>query len=370
VNEVSKRLGELLPVLIQVYREGVRGGGEGRLSEAEQRTIAMNIRTLSRGLTRERELVGTSYLEDPGLLGAYLLYFWPVSYAQNSSVLSSLRLPVQRALDLGGGPGPSAMALFDAGAKEVVSCDQTQKALRVAQSIAKRLRRPLVTLPWKAGEPLPKGKFDCILLSHVLNELMAGREDRLRLRADFLKSLMGSLSEDGFILLIEPALLSTSRETLELKGMAEEAGFEVLSPCFFRGPCPALERPEGTCHAEYPWTPPPLITRLAHAARIGRESLKETYLVLGRKKPADEGLYRVVSDPMLSKSGRIRYLVCSPEGRVSLSAPKDASAPWARSFMGLKRWEVIRFSGAEKRENGYGLVEGSSLQRVKNLHFS
>jgi hypothetical protein len=153
VNEVSKRLGELLPVLIQVYREGVRGGGEGRLSEAEQRTIAMNIRTLSRGLTRERELVGTSYLEDPGLLGAYLLYFWPVSYAQNSSVLSSLRLPVQRALDLGGGPGPSAMALFDAGAKEVVSCDQTQKALRVAQSIAKRLSGRSSPFPGRLESP-------------------------------------------------------------------------------------------------------------------------------------------------------------------------------------------------------------------------
>ena len=52
--------------------------------------MAAAVERLSRGFTRERELAGARYLDDERLLGAYLLFYWPVSYLQARGVLSEL----------------------------------------------------------------------------------------------------------------------------------------------------------------------------------------------------------------------------------------------------------------------------------------
>ena len=88
---------------------------------------------LSAGLTRERELAGARYFEDPQLLGAYLLLYWPVSYAQAASVLGELGGARGRVLDVGSGPGPMALAALDAGAAEALALDRSAAALGVAR---------------------------------------------------------------------------------------------------------------------------------------------------------------------------------------------------------------------------------------------
>jgi hypothetical protein len=42
-------------------------------------------------------------MDDPRLLGAYLLFYWPVSYAQARSVLGELERRPREVLDLGSG---------------------------------------------------------------------------------------------------------------------------------------------------------------------------------------------------------------------------------------------------------------------------
>ena len=81
----------------------------------------------------------------------------------------------------------------------------------------------------------------------------------------------------------------------------------------------------------------------------------------------DDGTYRVVSEPLLSKSGRIRYLVCGPLGRFPLSAPKRGVSPGLKPFYTLRRGEGIRFTGAVKRETGWGLDENSRVLVVEPL---
>jgi len=90
--------------------------------------------------------------------------------------------------------------------------------------------------------------------------------------------------------------------------------------------------------------------------------------VMAEPNPAaspDGGLYRVVSEPLLSKSGRIRYLVCGPWGRFALSAAKDCSGPGVKPFFSMKRGDVIRFSGASSRETGWGLDASSRVEAVE-----
>ena len=85
---------------------------EKGLSDKELDRFGSVLKSLQRGLTGERRLAGASYFSREDYLGAYLLYYWPVSYCQVSLALEEIRmrgaLPrIDRVLDLGAGPGPA-----------------------------------------------------------------------------------------------------------------------------------------------------------------------------------------------------------------------------------------------------------------------
>jgi SAM-dependent methyltransferase len=293
------------------------------------------------------------------------------------------------ALDLGAGPGPVSLALLDAGATRVTACDRSGAALALARRIASVRGHELSTRQWDAQKStgLPRGPFDLIALGHTLNELWTGHPDRIELRVGLVRKLGKELAPGGRILIMEPALMHTAQEAIRVRDGLVQSGFSVEMPCIWQAACPAL--PEGTCHGEFEWRPLPEMVRLAHAARIGRETLKMAWFVLRRREEAeagpasapaqepapgtasapapspDGGLYRVVSEPLLSKSGRVRYLVCGPLGRFPLSASRVSRARALAPFFKLVRGDGIRFMGAEKRETGWGLGDESSIEVVQ-----
>jgi protein-L-isoaspartate O-methyltransferase len=344
-------------------------------------SVSRKIRELSRGFTGDRALAGERYLSDPGLLGAYLLHFWLISFWQVSLCLALMRergiaRGVRTALDVGAGPGPASLALLEAGAQHVTAVDRSRPALALAAQIAAERGHALSTREGDARSPrgMPEGAFDLITVAHALNELWPGHQDRIALRASLVERLAGRLAPGGRILIIEPALMQTAQECIRVRDALVRGGFVVDMPCIWQADCPAL--PRGTCHGEFDWTPPPEMVRLSHMARIGREKLKMAWFVLRpgpalsrREQPEspEEGIYRVVSEPLLSKGGRIRYLVCGPLGRFALSAPKACPAPGVRPFYGLRRGEGIRIHGAARRESGWGLDAGSRVDIVEHL---
>jgi len=343
--------------------------------------VSRRVRDLSRGFTGRRTFAGERYLSDPELLGAYLLHFWPLSYAQARLCLEMILRahngrPLRAALDLGAGPGPMSLALLEAGVGNVLACDRSNAALSLARKIAAEHAHTLRTQQWDAMKStgMPAGPFDLIALGHTLNELWAGHPDRIALRVSLLERLGALLAPGGRLLIVEPALRETAQEAIHVRNALARGGFTIVMPCIWQADCPAL--PSGTCHGEFDWKPPAEMTRLAHAARIGRETLKMAWFVLRSRDSAvmaepnpaaspDGGLYRVVSEPLLSKSGRIRYLVCGPWGRFALSAAKDCSGPGVKPFFSMKRGDVIRFSGASSRETGWGLDASSRVEAVE-----
>ena len=118
------------------------------------------------------------------------------------------------------------------------------------------------------------------------------------------------LAEGGRIVLIEPALRETSRDLLAIRDRLLPAGFFVVAPCLWQGPCPALARERDWCHDSAPWPPEEA------AARAGQSRVDYSYLVLARAgEPSTERrLFRVVSDPIVEK-GRLRLWGCGPAGR-------------------------------------------------------
>ena len=357
---------------------GRRVGPVFRFTESELYALARSVRTLSRGFTRSRELAGASYFQDPQSLAAYLLFFWPVSYEQARVLFRSFipapGLSGASVLDLGGGPGPAACAALDCGAKRMVIADAERPALDMAGDLVRSRGRTVDPWVWDAekGGRLPGGKYDYIVFSHLLNELWTERKNPAEVRADLVEELSGLLHDGGRIIIIEPALLATSRDLLRVRNLLRARGFPVLSPCLRQDDCPCVmsgSDANATCHADIPWRPPAWYVRLAHRARIGKESLRFSFLILGKRDgsiPAGEdSVFRVVSERMLSKSGRMRYLICNERGRFSLSARPEGKERWTKTFLGLRRYDKIRIASTEQRENGLGLIPESHLHILR-----
>src|SRR5215470_2485427 len=126
-----------MPRLLSVWRRArKRPGPPDRLEPRELKELGAAVRQLSLGLTRDRALAGERYMDDPRLLGAYLLFFWPVSYAQARQVLGELPVRPRRVLDLGSGPAPHAFAALDAGAVAATAVDRSAGALALARDLA------------------------------------------------------------------------------------------------------------------------------------------------------------------------------------------------------------------------------------------
>ncbi|HZI13861.1 MAG TPA: small ribosomal subunit Rsm22 family protein [Myxococcus sp.] len=371
-NAYSKDLERWLPRLIAVWRaQRRREGPEGRLTPQEVKEVGAGVKQLSHGLTRERQLAGARYMDDPRLLGAYLLFYWPVSYAQARQVLGELPSRPRQVLDLGSGPGPVAFAAMDAGASEVTAADRSKPALTLARELATEAGEALATRDWdptKKGGVLPEGNFDLITMGHVINELYGTGESAVNPRAALLEAALAKVKKGGSLLVMEPALRDTSRGLLQVRDVMVSRGYAVRAPCMFRGNCPALVKETDWCHAERPWPMPRVVEELARAAGFHKESLKMSYLVLAPKGEAwpelpPGRLFRIVSEPLEGK-GRHRYIGCGAEGRVGLAMQEKHRTEKNERFLKLSRGDVIAVTETEPKGDGLALDDRSEVRVV------
>lgn len=396
---------------------------------------AQNVVELQRGLTGSRALAGNGYMQKGASLQAYLLYYWPVSYAQtkaalqkaprffervaeisgsagtsgNAGTASKAKKRAVRVLDLGSGPAPASCSLADLAqgrgeqnmAFEFCLCDSSGDALSLGKKILEAAYAKNASVetrvcnlenvfqPKNGAAFLDGKKFDFIIASHSLNELWKGQKKRGEKIAALLKNLSACLDDGGLMLLMEPALLATSRALIEARDSLIASGLKVASPCLqSASPCPALENPNATCHAQFDWEMPQIVADLAALAGFNRADVKMTYFVFekavagsfgqegdfgnGENSLQDQkgggpdfglatetGLATapnlanicalVVSEPMLNKAGRVRYVLCDGKARFTLSAKNGDPNAAAQGFFDLKHYDKIKIAGAQVR---------------------
>lgn len=367
-------------------KQAKQGGGIRGTEMKKKRSSAItnlnSFSELQQGLTGQRSLIGALYMDKPELLTVYRDYYWPVSFAQVQHILEHLRtfrpsgFPV--VLDAGSGPGPAAAAFLANGSSELYLVDQSRQALAMAKNLLDKngtMRtycadiRALETV----GPDLSVwGRCDCIVFGHSLNELWADETDRIEKRTALLQSCAQGLSPEGSLLVIEPALLSTSRDLLSVRNALVSLGWQVIAPCPGRENllCPALASgPQHTCHDEMAWVIPPKVASLAGSMKLDKEQLKMTWFLMtpplskfGENPNLSDEVFRVVSDPMLNKSGRVRRLICGKTGRFPLSAPETALASDRSGFSSLTRGDYIRVDNPEVRENGWGVKSDTRIK--------
>lgn len=433
----EKNLERHIPSLVSLWKQKESGAS---LSDKEYKSVSSSLLSLQRGLTGKRDLIGVNYMEDRAYLGAYLLYYWPVSYLQVSYAAESVRSEIERLcgaavqekrplciLDLGSGPAPACVAVTDIcqdafGVREmgdgslvqshalsVTLLDQSAKSLSLARRLFER-DFPSVQVETSVSDferdglgALSKAGgagFDIIVMSHALNELWKGQKSFIEKRASFLEKCLAALTPDGFMLVCEPALLETSRNLLSVRDLMLERGYDVKAPCAscrdvecaFK--CPAILAGENqTCHGEVSWTPCEPVAGIASRAGLDRESVKMSYIVLGAPVPdgafestprCDDGVTlkasaasrhplreisgRVVSDGMLNKAGRIRFVICTGKERITVSAKQGDTAAKQKGFFSFRRYDTVKIVNPEirgdKNNVSYGIDKDTEIIRV------
>jgi hypothetical protein len=340
-----------------------------------------SVQSVHDGLVGERKLIGTPYLANPSLREEYAREIAPRTEAALARVLDEIYgrrgssepgspvspsagvspppvAPPSRAIDLGAGTGAVGRTLrsrFGA-ALPVVAVDLVPGPDTVRADLASEL-------------PAVAGRFDLIVAAHVLNELYVDRPaaERIDLRARRVLAWVGTLlSRGGRLIVLEPALRQTSRELLAVRDQVLAAGLQVVAPCLWTGPCPALARDRDWCHDAAP---------IAHGARVDY-----AYLVLraGQAEIAggdrravtgsiggagDETLFRIVSDPMVEK-GRLRLFGCGPAGRHPLVRLDRHTSASNAPFDTLHRGSLTRLAPTQSLGDGLRLSVDTVVQVV------
>ncbi len=360
------------------------GGPEDRLGPGELKRAAGMVSELHEGLVGERLLARAATYDRPVHLGAYLLWWWPQSYARVRAALTLSALPFSlagrttpvRILDLGAGPGPAAIALADhlvaRGVRvEALLVDESEAALGEARALA--LHRPNFTLTTRRADlsatPLDAslGAYDLISAAHLLSELPLTLDER----AAFLRKLCDAhLAQAGALLVVEPALRETGRALLEVRDrlLAPPAGvspLRALAPCLTQQACPALVNPRDWCTAEVSWDAPPHLLQLSRELGLHAEApLSFAPLLLSREVPTPAAdLFRVVGVPPHEK-GKKRLFVCAERGRLAV-ARLDRDATEANAiFEEASRGDCVRLRGLSEKGDGLRLGAGGTIERI------
>jgi SAM-dependent methyltransferase len=306
------------------------------------------------GLVGARGLIGTRYLEDPALRAEYARDIAPRTEAALARVLAEVYdrgasvLPPVRAIDLGAGTGAAGRALrakFGEGL-EIVAVDAVAGPGVVRADLARAL-------------PAVDGRFDLVVAAHLLNELYVGRPAgaRAALRGERVAAWARALlAPGGVIVVVEPALRETSRELLAVRDLVRAGGLEVVAPCFWTGPCPALARERDWCHDA--------------ASGPGGARVDFSYLVVRAPAPRGEaaprsrapGSLRVVSD-LLRDKGRLRFFGCGETGRHAyVRLDRHASSANA-ALADARRGDVLVVEGVEPAGDGLRITEASTVTR-------
>ena len=317
-----------------------------RHPKATPRRIDAATADLSEAFTEARGSLPGSYLNQPAVRSAYLAHFHPQQVLKGIAALgevyaraSARKLWPQRpegalrVADLGAGLGAMSQALLCRLARgdaptswpEFVLVDHQKSALSdareltvaVASAMAPDLPAPRVRTAverldrWVSRASRSGWRYDVILLGAVLNEIQGDWQP-------LFASILELLDEGGVVVVVEPALLETSRKLMELREFAKDVGTSI-APCTHDAACPLLATRKDWCFTVRRAVFPRAVGR--RAAQMGHQSA-EVRFALWAFRPGERAEVRVadpparvVSDPVLRANTR-EQLLCTADGTV------------------------------------------------------
>ena len=350
------------------------------------RSIADGVSRLSELFTRGGHKTGIVYFEDPSLRAGYLSYYLPVNLSKVQLLLDELQPAILavpkdhfRVLDLGGGPGTGALGALDwcysksvpfRSSFHATVVDHSPQVLRLcselwraySQQHQEQLIQPIQTIECNLERSLPpairsvdkEGGYDLIIVQNLLSELFRGSPDSISPRTRLVETLLECLAIEGSLMLVEPALRSTSRALHQVRdNLLAKQHCSVYSPCLRDGPCPALIKLDDWCHEERSWVIPPWIARVDRAVGFIKDALKFSYVILRKDGktlvPRNGGCHRVVSELRVMK-GEKRVWLCDETGRPEIGRVDREWSVTNAPFDDWHRGAIVRVSEIVRKE--------------------
>jgi precorrin-6B methylase 2 len=249
--------------------------------------------------------------------------FWTIADAMKvciplAELLNRDALPARRPLrvvDLGAGCGAMSLGLSTMLRDiELVAIDRDAAALAIAKHALAQLGTSVTTQTGDVRKvTLPP--CDLVVMGTVLNELAEAEARGVVERA------LAAVADDGAVIVVEPALRTTSRALHAIRDALIADGAHIFAPCTRRiAPCPMLADPDDWCHEDRALALPPRTAELARLTHLRDGGMKFSYLVV-RKQPLalvdDPSAWRLVSAARIAK-GKHEITGCSDRGRIPL----------------------------------------------------
>jgi predicted nicotinamide N-methyase len=295
--------------------------------------------------------------------GAYLMYQWPLHYAQALSLIKELPQKPLRVLDVGAGSAPFSLAALQYGAKEVFALDHDERALKYGADLCGHLGYPISVRTCDCTQirqwPV-EGRWDLIILGYSLFEMFDSSADQVA----YIQKLLPMLSETGYILLVEDSASEINRRFLGLRDEIALKNIPIQAPCLWKGNCPALRHGASPCFAQRPFEKPFMIKEIQRAANINLSSLKMSYLILkspaAQNSPMKDTMYRVVSPSVKTFRG-MRYFLCGVKGKRTLGSSLAEHPKHSKAFEFLKRGDVISVEQALETEDDFQITKDTKI---------
>ena len=212
-------------------------------------------------------------------------------------------------------------------------------------------------------------RFDLITVANTLNEVVYEKRNKL------LRLINSGIKDDGFVILIEPALMITSRDLLDFRDKMIKQGFYIYSPCLRNSNCPTLETDKDWCHTEVEWKRPEFIRQIDLVAKNYRKTLKFSYIVATKKdmnlidfvagERNFKDYFRVVSQLIVEK-GKKHCFVCNEIGRLHCVKLDRVDSPQNQIFDEIDRYEIITMKNFVKSDKEIKITQETEVKKVLN----
>ena len=314
------------PALENIWR--ARADAAGLFQGLETR-----VARLSDAFTVERaERLAEDYLADPDGRLSYGLFFFPQTFMRMRWTLAEARAAAGapapggnplRVLDLGAGPGASALACaatFAGRETRLTLLDRSAAALAEAENVFAAAREavcPHASLETRVGDlrdpPETAGGWHLITAGFSLNEAFDTAGDANM--AVWAEEALARLAPGGWLVLLEPGTQPAARRLMALRdGWAAADRIRILGPCPHRRPCPLGGVADSWCHEVRRWQPPESLERLNRRLFREVQVLKFSFLAVAREAPVAFGSYGRFIAPVHKAAGRLVSTVCGADG--------------------------------------------------------
>lgn len=259
---------------------------------------------------------------------AYTAMLLPATFAQVQGALAQVqaRQPdwaPKSLLDLGSGPGTAMWAAAELWPElgTFTAMERSPEFLSMGQSLAGQshcagLRRS----DWRQGDltknAMPRGRFDLVILAHVVSELPPAE------RESIVRSAWAATA--GTLLVVEPGTPFGFSVVRRARERLCRWGGQTVAPCPHGDDCPLPSN--DWCHFPQRLERPPT-QRAVKEATLAWEDAKYSFIAVTRQPMEPATFSRILRTPRRGK-GITRFAACSPTGLEDRTVSKREREAW------------------------------------------